>query len=151
MDKLLERIQENLKESMRDKDELRVSTLRLLLGAVKNFEIEKGGAGYSANDEEIVSVIQKQLKQRKEAIEQFKSAGRNELAEKEEKEAAILQSYLPEMMGEEEVAKIVEQKISETGASSAADMGKVMGVLSAELKGKADMGLVSKLVKEKLS
>lgn len=144
-------LQEKLKESMMAKDELRTSVLRLLLSAVNYYEIQKGGAGYTATDEDVLSVIQQQVKQRKDSIEQFKNAGRKELADKEQKELEILQKYLPEQMPEEEVKNIVEQTISEVGASSITDMGKVMGTLNAKLKGKADMGTVSRLVKEKLS
>ena len=143
---LKEKIQKDLQEAQKAKDELKVSTLRFLLAAIKNFEIEKGGAGYSANDEEVLAVINKQAKQRKESIESFKAAGRSELVEKETKELEILQAYLPAQLSEEEVRAIVEKTIKETGASSPNDVGKVMGVLSQELKGKADLGLVSSLV-----
>lgn len=149
MDK--QKLQEELKESMMAKDELRTSVIRLLLSAINYYEIQKGGAGYSASDEDVLSVIQREIKQRKDSIEQFKNANRSELADKEQKEFEILQKYLPEQMSEEEIKNIVEQTITETGASSIQDMGKVMGALNAKLKGKADMGMVSALVKEKLS
>jgi len=133
------------------KDELRTSVLRLLLSAINYYEIQKGGAGYSANEDDVMSIIQQQIKQRKDSIEQFKNAGRQELADKEQKELEILQKYLPEQMSEEEVKNIVEQTISEIGASTIQEMGKVMGELGPKLKGKADMGIVSQLVKGKLS
>jgi uncharacterized protein YqeY len=145
-----ELIKQDLIKALKDKEELKLSTLRLLTAAIKNFEIEKGGAGYSASDEEVLSVVQKQVKQRQDSIEQFKAGNRPELVEKEQKELTILQSYLPEQMGEEEIKSIVEKAISDIGASGAADIGKVMGMLSGQLKGKADMSLVSKLVREKL-
>jgi len=148
---LSEKIKANITEAMKAKDELKVSALRMLSAAIKNYEIEKGGAGYAATDEDVVSVVQKQVKQRKDSIEAFKSAGRDEMAEKESKELEILQGYLPAQMGEAEVKEIVAKKIVEAGATSIADIGKVMGALSLELKGKADMNLVSKLVREKLS
>lgn len=149
MDK--QKLQEELKQSMLAKDELRTSVLRLLLSAINYFEIQKGGAGYQATVDDILSVIQTQIKQRKDSIEQFTTAGRQELVDKETKELEILQNFMPEQMNEEEVRKIVEETIKETGAATIQDMGKVMGALTAKLKGKADMGMVSSIVKEKLS
>ena len=148
---MLEQIQNDLRESLRNKDEIKVSTLRLLIGAIKNFAIEKESTSYIPADEEILEVIRKEAKKRKESIEQFEAGGRNELVEKETKELQILQSYLPAQMSEKEVEKIIEQKIQELGATSAAEIGKVMGTLSQELKGKADMGFVSSIVRKKLT
>ena len=148
--KLSEKIQNDMKEAMRAKDELKVSTLRLLVGAIQNFAIEKESTSYEPSDEDVIGVIQKQVKQRKDSIESYKSGGRVELAQKETKELKILQSYLPAMMGDEEVEKLVESAIKETGASSPSEIGQVMGKLIA-LKGKADMGKVSSIVKQKLS
>lgn len=147
---LKEKLQVDLVEAQKAKNPLKVSTLRMLAAAVKNFEIEKGGAGFSASEEDLISVIQKQVKQREDSIESYKSGGRAELAEKETKELEILQNYLPEMISEEEIEKLVALAIKETGASSLADIGKVMGKL-ANLRGKADMGVVSTLVKKELS
>lgn len=147
---LKEKLQVDLVEAQKAKNPLKVSTLRMLAAAVKNFEIEKGGAGFSASEEDLISVIQKQVKQREDSIESYKSGGRAELAEKETKELEMLQNYLPEMISEEEIEKLVASAIKETGASSLADIGKVMGKLS-NLRGKADMGVVSTLVKKKLS
>jgi hypothetical protein len=149
--RLLEEIQQDLTQAQKSKDELKVSTLRLLLSGIKNFEIAKQGTSYSASDEEIVGVIQKEIKQRKESIEQFKAGNRQELVDKETKEMEILQQYLPEQMSEDEIRGLVEKRINELGASTIADTGKVMGVLSQELKGKADLSAVSKIVREKLS
>ena len=148
---MLEQIQNDLRESLKNKDEIKVSTLRLLIGAIKNFAIEKESTSYIPTDEEIVEVIRKEAKKRKESIEQFEAGGRNELVEKETKELQILESYLPAQMSEKEVEKIIEQKIQELGATSAAEIGKVMGTLSQELKGKADMGFVSSIVRKKLT
>jgi uncharacterized protein YqeY len=147
---MIDKIKKDLQEAQKAKEELKVSTLRLLLGAIKNFEIAKQGTSYVASDEEIASVVKKEVRQRKEAIEQFKAGGRNDLVEKETKELEILQKYLPEQLSEEEIQKLVDEKIKETGARSPADIGKVMGVLSGELKGKADMSLVSSIVKRSL-
>ncbi len=146
-----EDLQNELKKSMLAKDELRTSVLRLLLSALNYYEIQKGGAGYEATEEDVLSIIQQQVKQRKDSIEQFKAASRQELADKEQKELEILQKFLPEQMSEEEVKNVVQQTINELGASSIRDMGKVMGALNTKLKGKADMGMVSSIVKEKLS
>ena len=148
---LSEKIQDDLKEALRGKNEVAVSTLRLLIAASKNFEIAKGEAGYKARDEEIVGVIQRQVKQRKESIEAYKAGNRQDLADKETKELEILENYLPEKMSEEQIRSLVPQTIKETHASSVADIGKVMGLLSAQLKGKADLSLVSKIVREHLS
>lgn len=148
---LLEQIQSDLKDALRRKDEIRVSTLRLLIGAIKNFAIERQSASYSPTDEEILEVVRKEAKKRKESIEQFKVAGRNDLVEKETKELQILEGYLPRQMGEREIEKIVEATIGDLGASSITEMGKVMGVLSQKLKGKADMSLVGSIVRNKLS
>ncbi|HZQ29748.1 MAG TPA: GatB/YqeY domain-containing protein [Patescibacteria group bacterium] len=143
-------LQNDLKNSMLAKDELRTSTLRLLLSAINYYEIQKGGAGYEASEDDILATIQTQVKQRKDSIEQFTTAGRQELVDKEKKEMEILQSYLPSQMSEEEIKKKVEEAVKQTGATSIQDMGKVMGAL-ASLRNQADMGLVSSIVKSTLT
>ena len=145
------KLQEELKKSMLARDELKTSVLRLLLSAINYYEIQKGGAGYTATEEDVMSMISSQAKQRRDSIVEYEKAGRQELADKEQKELDILQTFLPEQMGEDEVKEIVEQTITETGANSIQDMGKVMGALGPKLKGKADMGIVSGLVKQKLT
>jgi uncharacterized protein len=147
---LKQKLQDDLKQSMLARDELKTSTLRMLKSAIGYYEIEKGGAGYEATDEDVLLVINKQAKQRKDSIEQFNAAGRQELSEKEMKELAILQAYLPEQMGEEEIRKLVDEAIAQTGASGPSEMGKVMAALMPKVKGKADGSLVSAIVKEKL-
>ncbi|MBI2031323.1 MAG: GatB/YqeY domain-containing protein [Candidatus Levybacteria bacterium] len=144
-------LQEELKKSMLAKDETRVSVLRLLLSAINYYEINKGGAGYEATDEDVLSVIQKEAKQRRDSIEEFKKGGRQDLVDKEAKELEILNTYLPEQMDEEEIKKLVENVISQTSAKTIADMGKLMGALMPKIKGKADGNLVSKIVRKKLS
>ncbi|OGH21602.1 MAG: aspartyl-tRNA amidotransferase [Candidatus Levybacteria bacterium RIFCSPHIGHO2_01_FULL_41_15] len=144
-------LQEELRQSMLARDELKTSVLRMLLSAINYSEIEKGGAGYEATDEDVLSVIQKEVKQRRDSIEEFKKGGRQELVDKETKELEILQTYLPEQMSEDEIRKSVEETISQTGAKSIRDMGRVMGALMPKLKGKADASLVSKIVRENLS
>lgn len=147
---LKQQLQEELKQAILAKDELRKSILRMLLSAITYAEIQKGGAGYEATDEDVLAVIEKQVKQHKDSIEQFEKAGRQELADKEKEELTLLEKYLPEQMGEEEVRALVREAIAATGASSPSEMGKVMGALMPKVKGKADGGLVSSIVKEEL-
>ncbi len=143
-------IQDELKQSMLAKDSSKTSVLRMVISAIGYYEIQKGGAGYEATDEDVQSVLQREAKQHRDSVEQFQSAGRTELVEKEKKELEILEAYLPAQMGEDEIRQLVKDAISQTGASSASDMGKVMGALIPKTKGKADGGLVSKIVKESL-
>src|SRR5258708_17228939 len=143
-------LKDELKQSMLARDELKTSTLRMVISALGYYEIEKGGAGYEATEEDVQLILQKQVKQRKDSIEQFKAGGRDELAEKETKELQILEAYLPQQMGEDEVRKLVDEAVTATGATGASDIGKVMGALMPKVKGKADGSLVSKLVREKL-
>jgi len=144
---LKERIDNDLKESLKAKDESRVSTLRLLKSALKNLEIEKQE---ELKDEDIVAAIKKQAKQRKDSIEEFKKGNRQDLVEKEAKELAVLKEYLPEEMSQEELAEIVKSAISESGATSAKDMGLVMKEAMAKVGGRADGKAVSAMVKEEL-
>ena len=132
------------------KDSDKTNILRLLISAIGYYEIQKGGAGYEATEEDIQQVIQKEVKQRKDSIEQFTAANRIDLVEKEEKELQFLQSYMPAQMSEEEITKLVTEAIANAGATSPADMGKVMGILMPQTKGKADGSLVSRIVREKL-
>lgn len=144
-------LQNELKAAMLARDEVKKSTLRMLISAIGYYEIQKGGAGYEATDEDVLTVIQKEAKQRKDAITQFNDGGRPELAEKEKKELKILQSYLPTQMGEDEIRVLVKEAITQTGATSAQEIGKVMGSLMPKVKGKADGGMVNKIVKEELN
>ncbi len=144
-------IQAELKQSMLAKDELKISVLRMLLSAINYYEINKGGAGYEATDEDVLSAIEKEVKQHKDSIEQFKNAVRQDLVDKETKELEILQKYLPEQLREEEIRKVAVEAVRQTGASTIADMGKAMNVLMPKIKGRADGGLVSRIVKESLS
>ncbi len=125
----------------------KLSVLRMAKTALKNKQIE---LGHELSDDEALAVLAKERKQRQDAETEFRAGNRPELADKEAAEAAILQTYLPEQMGEEEVAALVGAAIAETGASTAADMGKVMGALMPKTRGKADGALVSRLVKERL-
>ena len=147
---LKQKLQEELRQSMLAKDELKTSVLRMLLSAINYYEIQKGGAGYVASDEDVLSVVQKEAKQHKDSIEQFQKAGRQDLVDKETKELELLQKYLPLQMSVEEIKTLVKETIKQTGTSSPADMGKVMEALMPKIKGKADGGIVSKIVKETL-
>lgn len=144
-------LKDELKEAMLAKDTVKTSVLRMVLSALGYHEINKGGAGYEATDEDVMTIIQKEAKQHRDSIEQFKNAGRPELVEKEEIELAILEKYLPSQMGEDEIRNLVVAAIAKSGATSAADMGKVMGVLMPDVKGKADGGVVSRIVREELA
>lgn len=144
-------LRDELKQAMLAKDEMKTSVLRMILSALNYFEIQKGGAGYEATEEDVLAVLQKEVKQHNDSIEQFKLGNRLELVEKETKELEIIKKYLPEQMSEEEIKKLVTEAITQTGASAISDMGKVMGALMSKTKGKADGSLVSKLVKEALT
>ncbi|KKT25525.1 MAG: hypothetical protein UW11_C0026G0009 [Parcubacteria group bacterium GW2011_GWA2_43_9b] len=161
---LKERINQDFKEAFKAKEELRVSVLRLLSSSLKNKEMDKRAKLVKTvsdeaelvkqsqlEDEEVLNVIGMEAKRRKDSIEQYQNGGRPELAAQEEAELAILAAYLPEQMGEEEVRKIVVESIKESGAASAQDLGKVMKVLMSKVKGKADGGMVNRIVKEELS
>ena len=133
---------------MRAKDAARLSTVRLLLAAIKQREVDER---IELDDAAVLGVIEKMIKQRRESIAQFEKGGRQDLADNEKAEVQLLSAYMPAQMSDADVQKLVESVISETGASSAKDMGKVMAALKARLAGKADMGKVSALVKAKLS
>ncbi len=148
---LKDKIQEDLKGAMKAKDAAKLSAIRMLKSAIQYYEIQKGGAGYEATDEDVIDVIGKEIKKRKESIELYKQGGRDESAASEQKEVEVLEAYLPEQMSEDEVRSLVREAIEQTGASSPQDMGKVMGALMPKVKGKADGTLVSSLVRESLS
>lgn len=137
----------DLKEAMMAREELRVSTIRFLIADMKNYKIEKQR---ELTDEDIISLLERQVKRHRESIEGFEKGNRTEMAEKEKKELVILQTYLPEQMSAVDIEKEVSEAIAATGAKSITEMGKVMAALS-QLKGKADFSLISQLVKEKLS
>ncbi len=147
---LKEKIQNDLIVSIKSQESVKTSTLRMLKAEIMKFEVS-GGTKKEASDEDILTIIQKQVKQRKDAVRQYKAGNRVELAEKEEAEAKILQKYLPEQMSEEEIKNIVQEAINEVGASSKTDMGKVMGVAMPKLKGRADGKIVNRIVIQLLS
>ena len=147
---LKEKIQEDLKGAMIARNEEALSTIRMLKSALQYFEIQKGGAGYEATDEDVLEVVGREIKKRKEAIEMYEKGGRAELAEKETKELELLKGYLPQQLTEDEIREIVKNAISQTGASSIQEMGKVMGAIMPLTKGKADGQIVSQIVRENL-
>ncbi len=142
------RITDDVKTAMRSKDKQRLGTLRLLTAAIKQIEVDQR---IELDNDQIIAVIEKMLKQRKDSIEQFEKAGRNELAEIEINEVAILKEFMPEQMSEADIDALIDDAISSTGASAMKDMGKVMGILKPKLAGKADMGAVSGKIKAKLA
>lgn len=153
---LKQRIKKDLNSAVKQNNEIRRSTLRLLLAAISNREIDKKYREKIAGDaelteEEILETISSEVKKRKEAAFEFERGDRKELADKELSELAILQEYLPAQLPEEEVKKLVEAAVKKTKASSIKDIGKVMGELMPKVKGKAEGGLVSKIVKDLLS
>lgn len=142
------KLKEDLKQAQLSRDEVKVSTLRLLISEINNARIAKG---QDLSDEDILGVVKREAKKRKESVEAFRNAGREEAAQKEEAELKILEAYLPAQLSTEELTKIVEEAINEVGATSVADMGKVIGVVMGKTKGAADGGAVSQLVKQKLN
>ncbi len=143
-------LKDELKKAMLAKDMAKTSTLRMVISALGYYEINKGGANYEATPEDVEAVLQKEVKQRRDSIEQFKAGGRDDLVAKETAELDMLSEYLSQQMSEEEIRNIVTQTIQETGSSSMQDMGKIMGALMPKVKGKADGNLVNKIVRETL-
>jgi uncharacterized protein YqeY len=148
MSQLKQLITNDMKLAMKAKDKQALKAIRMILGAIKQREIDER---IELNDGQALSVIQKMVKQRKDSISQFSDAGRIDLVDIEEAELLIINNYMPKQLSKEEVESEVNKDISETGAASKKDMGKLMGVLKSKLDGKADMGVVSQLIKSKLS
>ena len=141
------KITEEVKSSLKNGDKDRVSALRLLLAAIKQREID---SRQQLSELEVIQIITKLAKQRKESIDQYLKANRTDLVQKEELELKILSSYLPSQIDDNQLKTVVEDTLLEIGSTNRSEMGKVMGILTKKLKGQADMGKVSKLVKEKL-
>jgi uncharacterized protein YqeY len=144
---LKQRITEDMKDAMRARDAQRLSAIRLLLAACKQREVDER---IELDDVAVVGIVDKLIKQRKDSIEQFTAAGRTDLADKESAELVVLQAYLPPRLDAAQVAEQVARIVAETGATSAADMGKVMAAVKQRLAGQADMALVSAAVKQAL-
>lgn len=151
MSDLASRIPEDLKAAMKAKDTVALAVIRALKTAMTNASIEKGGLGTPLDDAEVTALIRKQIKQRQDSITQFTAAGRSELAATEQAEIAVLEKYLPANLSAEEIAAIVEAAIAETGASSKADMGKVMKLAQERTAGRADGKTLSQEVAKRLS
>ncbi len=141
-------ISEAMKEAMRAKDKERLGTIRLVLAEIKKVEVDER---IDPDDARITSIMDKMVKQRRDSIKQFTDGGREELAAKEQAEIDVSQEFLPQPLTAEELDSIIAEAVASTGASSMQDMGKVMGIVKAQVVGKADMGKVSALVKSKLS
>ncbi|MBA5248358.1 MAG: GatB/YqeY domain-containing protein [Gammaproteobacteria bacterium] len=148
MSELKQNITADMKLAMKAKDKDALKAVRMILGAIKQKEIDERIA---LNDTQVLAVIQKMVKQRKDSISQFQDAGRTDLVEIEEAELVIINHYMPTQLSDAEIATAVDKAIADSGACSMADMGKLMGMLKPELDGKADMGVVSVLIRAKLS
>jgi hypothetical protein len=144
---LKERIQDDLKAAMRARDKDRVAALRLVMAALKQREIDER---ITLNDGEIIGVLERMIKQRRESIDQFRSGGREDLATQEAFEIDLIQAYLPQALSAEEIETLVARAVAESGAQSLRDMGKVMNVIKSQAQGRVDMAVVSRLVKERL-
>lgn len=147
-----EKILDDLKAAMKAKNADKLRVLRSLKSKILEKEISerKGGEG-TITDEQVIEVLMKAAKQRKESIEQFEEGGRDDLVQKEADELEVIENYLPEMMSDDDVREVVKNQIEKMGASGMADMGKVMGALMGRLKGKAEGSVVSRIVKEELT
>jgi uncharacterized protein len=145
---LKDRITEDMKGAMRAGEKERLGTIRLVLAAIKQREVDER---ITLDDGQVLTVLEKMIKQRKESIAQFESGGRADLVAKEQAELTVLQVYLPAQMSDAEIDALIAEAIAATGAASIKDMGKVMGIVKAKAQGKADMGAVSARIKQKLS
>ena len=145
---LREQLNEDIKTAMKAREQEKLGALRLLLSAVKQREVDER---ITLDDAGVIGVVEKMIKQRKDSISQYEKAQRQDLADKEKYEISVLESYLPQQLSAAEIDAIIAEAVAATGAKSAADMGKVMGVVKPKLAGRADMGKVSGLVKAKLS
>ena len=145
---LKERIQEDMKSAMRNKDSARLGTIRMIMAAVKQREVDER---ITLKDSQVIEVLDKMQKQRRESINQYEKAQRQDLADKEAFEISIIQEYLPPALDESELETLINEAITVAGATSPKDMGKVIGILKPRVQGRADMGKVSGKVKEKLS
>ena len=144
---LRDRIADEMRAAMKAREQTRVSTLRMLMAAMKNTQVEKG---HELSDDEVLEVVAREAKRRRESMEAFEKGGRAELVEKEGAELAVLAAYLPEQLGDDQLAKLVDDAIAETGASTPKEMGAVMKVVMGKVKGRADGASVSAMVRARL-
>lgn len=145
--KLEEKIRQDLNQALKEKDALRVATLRFCLAEIRNFQLQKQK---ELTDEDVVEVIRRQVKLRREAIEAYQKGSRSDLAEKEGKELEILSKYLPQQLSPQDLEKIIKETIAKIGAKGAGDFGKVMGAVMAKVKGQAEGSEVSQMVRKQL-
>lgn len=145
---LKNRLQEDMKAAMRAKDSRRLSIIRLINAGIKQREVDER---ILLDDEQVVVVLSKMLKQRNDSIDQYGKAGRQDLVDQESYEIKVIEEYLPPALGEDELVKLIDQAIAATGAQSVKDMGKVMGALKSQVQGRADMGVVGARIKQRLS
>jgi uncharacterized protein YqeY len=148
MSSLKETISTAMKAAMKSGDKPRLGTIRMILAAIKQIEVDER---IELDDSRIIAVMDKMLKQRRESIRQYQQANRNDLAEIEETEIKVIQDFLPQPLSEDEIKQMIDQTISDTGAESIKDMGKVMGALKPKMQGRADMAVVSAQIKAALS
>ena len=145
---LIDKLKEEQKSAMKAKDKIRLGTIRLALSAIKQREVDER---ITLSDDEIVAVLTKMVKQRRDSVAQYEDAGRQDLADAELAEITVLEDFMPQPLTEEEVAELIKNTVEESGAAGMQDMGKVMALLKPQLQGRADMGKVSGLVKAKLA
>lgn len=148
MSELKQRISEAMKEAMRAKDKERLGAIRLMMAEFKRIEVDER---IELDDTRVLAVLDKMLKQRRDSIQQFEKADRQDLADKEAAEVAVIQEFMPAALSEEEINQLIDEAIAATGASSMKDMGALMGTLKPKLQGRADMGQVSQLIKSRLA
>ncbi len=141
-------LQSEMKSSMKSGDKLRLLVIRTMLAAIKQIEVDER---IEPDDARIVGILDKMVKQRRESVSQFNTAGRNDLIVIEEAEIVIIKEFLPEALSEKKIAELIEQAISTSGATSIKEIGKVMGILKPQLQGRADIGQVSQLIKSRLA
>jgi uncharacterized protein YqeY len=148
MDLLTDRIKDDMKASMKGGNKVRLGVIRLILAALKQVEVDER---IVLDNERVILILDKMLKQRRESIRQYTEAGRNDLAAIEEAEILVIQDFMPQALGDEEIDAMVSEAVAESGAKSIKDMGKVMGLLKAKMQGRADMSVVSAKIKAALA
>ncbi len=148
MSLLIPRIKDDMKAAMKAKEKDKLNVIRMILAAIKQIEVDER---IELDDARVIVVLDKMLKQRRESIKQYNDAGRTDLSDIEEAEVIVIQDYLPKALSQEEISTMVEKAVTDTGAASMKDMGKVMGLLKPQMLGRADMSVVSSVIKAKLS
>ncbi|MFC7393302.1 GatB/YqeY domain-containing protein [Scopulibacillus cellulosilyticus] len=144
----IDRLTEDMKQAMKDKDKVKLSVIRMIKASLQNESIK---LGKELSEDEALTVLSRELKQRKDSLQEFENAGRQDLVDGVKKEIAVIDLYMPEQLSDQELQDIIDETISEVGASSKADMGKVMSAIMPKIKGRADGSQVSKIVQSKLS